>query len=270
MNLNELAKKFQIKNETFHAVKKVEEMTGKSIRFELVDDLSSHGLLKAARERMEEHIIYLSNRTIENINHIIIHECHHIFRLWSVDEEQRVNLSRNQEGVDERIRLYKKEVGKRAEMYPPNVFEAWDKGLITLLFNAITDTRIEFDIYHDYPGIRDEQLRSLKAMENSIKQSVGKEIKQMTAKTVYENAAIMNYVFLMRLSPIIGKSWRKAYKGQTEISKKGVKLLRMIPEEDKGLIQDVELINKWAVELEIKGINWTPFNNVPIGYEYSY
>ena len=134
MNLKELSLIYPISEDTFRAVDKVEKLTGKSIRFILEENLMSHAVLKAARNFMSEHIIIIKRSNVSFINHLIIHECHHIFRFWSVEQNERKILSIRENTVIRYTDRWKRELGKKGEMYPPHVFQIWEKGLFTLFY----------------------------------------------------------------------------------------------------------------------------------------
>lgn len=271
MHVEELSNLFPISQDTLNAVQRVEDITGKSIRFEFVENLVSHAMLKAARIFMPEHIMYIKREKADCINHLIIHECHHIYRFWSVDSKDRKILSLSSaEGLSEKRYLqWKKEIGKKAEMFPPAIFQMWEKGLFTLFYNAVTDTRIETSIFSHYPSTISEQQKSLKGIQEEVRLSMGKEIEKMIPYSVFLHVGAMNYAFMTRLTPIIGKGWKKSFKGRTEITTLGNKLLRAIPEKDEGLLQDIEILNTWAEILGFqKDITWIDFEDVPFGYEH--
>jgi hypothetical protein len=269
VNIDDLKRNFSVSSEAVKAVRKAEELTGKPIHFEIINDLMSDGMLKAARSFMDHHLIYLKQGSMDNINHIIIHECHHIFRFWSVSENERLIMTYNPSSEIRTNEKWKKELGSRSRNYPEQVFKHWYKGLNMFLYNAITDSRIELDIFRDYPENRYDQRQYLKTLEDTTKLTLGNEVKKLSPPSLFLITGAMNQAFLTLLSPIIGKTWKRAFKGETEILKLGLSLFEMVPKEDKGLTQDIQLINKWANRIGIE-INWTDFKNVPSNYEYQY
>lgn len=235
-----------------------------------MDDLLSDGVLKAARSHMNEHIIYINQKKIDDINHLIVHECYHIFRFWSVSEPERKIFAVSNSFSDELEHKWRKELGNKANSYPQAIFEMWKKGSLTLFYNTVTDSRIENGMFSEYEGLRNEQRKSLKRLESEVKLSMDKKIQKMVPPSLFVTTSAMNYAFFSLLTPIVGKGWKKGFKGHAEIINLGNKLLRLVPDEDGGLLQDIEILNNWSEILGFKGIRWAEFEDVPLGYEYQY
>ena len=254
MNIYELSKEIPLLDETIEAVEKAVTLTGKPISFCLVDKLLAHAILKAARDFMDEHIIYLRKDKIQFINHLIVHECHHLYRFWSVEKSERKALSHNINALQQQTVKWKKEIGKKSERYPAEIYTIWNNGLHTLLYNAVTDTRIEQQIYLNFPSIREEQYKSLKALEDEARKSLDKQIEATIPSSLFQQVGAMNYVFLKQLESIVGRNWKKSYKGHSDIINLGNRLLRMVPSQDEGLLQDIDIINNWSTVLKIDDI----------------
>lgn len=266
MNIIELTQLYNLNEDTIRAVEKVNKISGKDVEFRVKDDLKAHALLKAARDFMPKHVVFIKRDKMEHIDHLIVHECHHIFRFWSVEEAERKIISRVPQLSQQRKKQWKRELGKKSDMYPDEVFDLWDNGLMTLFYNAVTDTRIELSIRRSYPGIRVQQIDSLKTLENELRESISKDVKKITPPSLFLLSGAMNYVFLTRLSSIIGRSWKRDFKREKEVVELGNKLLQTIPEEDKGLEQDIALLNKWAKILDIGPLKWVDFEAVSPNY----
>lgn len=270
MNVLELNQEIPLLKETIDAVKKAEQITGKAIDFIWVEQMSAFAKLKAARHFMEKHIVYLRKDQSTFTNHLIVHECYHLFRFWSVDESQRKILSYANDEGQKMMLKWQSELGRKAEGIPSTIYPMWHNGIMTLFYNAVTDTRIERSMYKEYTGLRIEQGKSLKNQVNTVQQTLDKQIERMTPPSLFLLTGAMNYVFLKRLEPIIGRNWRKIYKGRADMITLANRLLRVIPEEDGGLQQDIAILNKWSEILGFNGIRWVDFADVPLDYVHQY
>lgn len=270
MHIDELSRDYSVTKSVIHLFDRVELLTGKEIRIEIVDQLMSFALLKAARSHMEYHIVYVRRDKMANINHLLAHECYHLLRFWSVSASERKVMSIS--GVDERKRTekWKSELGTKGSQYPDQIFQHWNRGLATFLYNAVTDARIELMMAKEYPELIQDQKASLKSMAEEVKNTLDKSVEKMIPASLFIQSGAINYAFLTLLSPIVGKTWKKHFKGRSTIILLGNKLLKQISDEDLGLLQDIEYINAWARMLEIDGVQWNEFEDVPIGYEMQY
>ena len=71
-------------------LEEVKARTGKGIEFIEKDNLSTYAALKMARISMPSHLIFYKKEHNELINHLIAHECGHIFRMYSSSEDKRL------------------------------------------------------------------------------------------------------------------------------------------------------------------------------------
>ena len=71
-------------------LEEVKNVTGKGIEFIVKDNLTTYAALKMARKDMPSHLIYYKKEHDEIINHLIVHECGHLFRIFKCPENQRL------------------------------------------------------------------------------------------------------------------------------------------------------------------------------------
>lgn len=265
--LSDLSLQCPIHRATFDATERVVNITGKPIRFEFASQLPSFALLKAARSFMNEHVIYLNPQKLTYINHIIVHECYHLFRFWSAPETDRFSMGISHEAHRSLLERWKKELRGKADLFPPSMYAFWVNGLYTFFYNALTDTRIETQIALDYPDLSSEQQANLRLMEQASIMSLSKQVQRACPSSLFLKMGALNYVFLKQLTPIIGDTWFSKFKQHREVCTLGKKLLLVIPPEDQGLLQDIQVLDVWSGLLDIQGISWVPFENVPLDYE---
>ena len=65
-------------------LEKVKDETGKKVEFIEKNDLTTFAALKMARKNMPSHLVFYKKEHDEIINHLIAHECGHVFRLFAV------------------------------------------------------------------------------------------------------------------------------------------------------------------------------------------
>ena len=267
MNMDEFIEKHPLLPETIEALQNVKEVTGKPMVFVARENLLSFAQLKAARSFMDEHIMFINPRKIELINHIIVHECYHLFRFWSVPNDQRIAFSVKTHEQQELIKQWKVELKQKVAVTPEGIFPMWADGLYQFLYNAVTDARIEHAIAVDYPGLKHEQLKSLQNMKQEAVASLSKTIQKRVPPSLFTAMGAMNYAYLSLITPLLGSSsWKNKFLSVPKVKRTGEELLRYTEKEDGGLLQDQQVITKWSEHLDLKGVCWIPFERVPPNY----
>jgi hypothetical protein len=180
-------------------LKKVQKETGKPIRFVRNDRLSTYAGLKMARISMPEHIIVYKGEHDEIINHLIAHECGHIFRMFGVSEEKRLIPY-----TDDKIKLRGlSEIEGQIQNLSKTlsierlsqVINMWYSGIIRQLTNYPSDIMIEKWIYDDYPALRPIQLKSIQKQLADALNGLKDTVRQITPSKIFDASNIMNYVF---------------------------------------------------------------------------
>ena len=85
-------------------------------------------------------------------------------------------------------------------------------------------------------------------------QGASNKIMKITPSSIFNTSNAINYAYLYLLYPITKEKYNKAYYAFPKIVSKGKRLLKLVPEKDKGRKGDIELINKWAEVLGVE--NW--------------
>lgn len=229
--------------ETIKAVQQVEEATGKPIEIRTTSMLA-YAVIKAARQGYDKHILYYNELYKDYLDYLIIHECQHILRMWTVEEHQRLIPTSNQ------IIL---ETFKESRNLPAIVLSS----IMAQLTSLPTDIQIEKTIYEEYPLIRTIQLATIL---NIAKQS------WKLLPLPYDEINIMNYAYLYKTGRILQKNLVKPYSNHPNIISKGKSLLKhkTINNDHLG---DIHRINTWTKALNLSGlISWSPFSYIPEHY----
>lgn len=258
-------------NSTQEILGLISDLTGKSFEFIHKPDLPTLGMVKVARENMPYHLIFYKNMNSGNIDHLIAHECGHIYRMMSVPREYRKIPASNMENRQIAMNKIEKEIFGLSRDIPvekmSSLFEIWFNGIIKELTNFPVDMRIEKWIYDDYPELRKAQKVTIDQQIRENVHGLSKDIKNITPTLVYDAANIMNYAFASYMESLIGKKYTTPYK-RTKYPEVGAKLVKFVTDiKDEGYRQDIEIINKWTSLLGLTDwFYWTDFEDVPPGY----
>jgi hypothetical protein len=258
-------------NSTQEILNLVTDLTGKSFKFIHKSDLPTLAMVKIARENMPLHLIYYKNISSGNIDHLIAHECGHIYRMMSVPSEYRKVPASNTE--NKRIALIKieNELFKLSKDIPieklSSLFEIWFNGIIKQLTNFPVDMRIEQWIFENYPELRKSQKITIEKQIRENVQALSENIKKISPSFIYDASNTMNYAFASFMESLLDKKYITPYK-RTKYPEVGTKLVRLLKDtKDEGYKQDIEIINNWSKILDLPDwFYWTDFEDVPPGY----
>ncbi len=156
--------------ETRTILSQAEELTGTPIR--LIADPSLGDLAQArlvlAREPGAPHEIRfkLTPKDAPSRDHLIAHECGHLFRLWSAPPEERFLAAVHAEERRVAARKVRPQLEQLERLGLPDaairqVFDIWHQGIVLQLTNAPADLRIEDWLYRDHPALHASQRYSL-------------------------------------------------------------------------------------------------------------
>lgn len=258
-------------NSTQEILNLITDLTGKSFEFIHKPDLPTLAMVKIARENMPLHLIYYKNISPGNIDHLIAHECGHIYRMMSVPSEYRKVPASNMENRQIAMTKIENELFKLSKDIPiekmSSLFELWFNGIIKQLTNYPVDMRIEQWIYDNYPELRKAQRITVDKQIRENVQALSEKIKKISPAFIYDTSNTMNYAFASFMESLIEKKYTTPYK-RTEYPEVGAKLVKfLIKTKDEGYKQDIEIINKWSNLLGLsEWFYWTDFENVPIDY----
>lgn len=264
-----------IKEYAYEEIKYIEELTGKPVDIRIVPNIKSgaDALTKIARAHMNQTIIYIKETSLKYINHLILHECGHIRRIFSVKPEERFNMTTTKLNMESEIaKKVLKDISRLGvlEKESQNVFEVYLSGVMMQVANIIPDIRIENEIYNKVEENRAEQKAYLNYLGKTLERLISEKIFKYTPSAILEISLALNYLLLDNIKQIIGTRILNMYK-KNALAKKGYKKIKPIFEKDDcGYIQDIDLTNKILSVFNANFVRWSDFNIVGVGYELDY
>ena len=258
-------------NSTQDILNLITDLTGKSFEFIYKPDLPTLAMVKIARENMPLHLIYYKNISLGNIDHLIAHECGHIYRMMSVQKEYRKVPASSMENRQIAMTKIEDELFKLSKDIPiekmSSLFQIWFNGIIKQLTNFPVDMRIEQWIFDNYPELRKAQKMTIDKQIRENVQVLSENIKKITPIFIYNVSNTMNYAFASFMESLIDKKYTTPYK-RTKYPEIGAKLVKFVNgTKDEGYTQDIEIINNWSNLLGLSDwFYWTDFEDVPQDY----
>lgn len=286
MSLKEFNEKYlSLGEDALSAIEELESLTKKPVIFKLVNSQEGVGhfklKVKLARNFMDNHIVVINVDMIKNkqdLNYLIIHEMMHGFRVFKANAEDRkiltFNSFRQYELIEEFTRTFNKDL---VNAMGEGRFKEYCKNLMfntsMVLFNNSVDARIELDIYNKYPNIRGLQKKIQKEYIKEIITVFGdKRAQESIPEWILRRVNLMNYCYLLKITPIIGKAWTSKVNGFIDDEFKDTvnKMMVYMDKEDSGQLIDNETIKAWSEILDMKDyVNMVDFENVPLDYALS-
>jgi hypothetical protein len=258
-------------NSTQEILNLITDMTGKSFEFIQKPDLQTLAMVKVARENMPFHLIYYKNISSGNIDHLIAHECGHIYRMASVPAEYRKVPASNVENRQIALIKVENEMYRLSKDIPieklSSLFELWFNGIIKQLTNFPVDMRIEQWIFENYPELRKAQKITIDKQIRENVHALSENIKKISPSFIYDASNTMNYAFASFMESLLDKKYTTPYK-RTKYPEVGTKLVKFLKDtQDEGYKHDIDIINNWSNILGLSNwFYWTDFENVPQGY----
>lgn len=252
-------------------LEEVKNATGKGIEFIPNANLSTYAALKMARKGMPSHLIYYKKEHDEIINHLIVHECGHLFRIFKCPENQRLMPYSDQQikynalkGIEDEIYALTKIL---SEDQISHIIDLWYNGLIRQVTNLPPDIMIEKWIYDQFPTLRPLQLKSLNKQLTEAVSGLTETVAKMTPPKILFASNVMNYAFFRILGLHIGQNFIRRY-SSTPYHSKGKELTAITEKNyDDSHEGDNIMINKWAAVVNISDwFKWRGFEEVPPDY----
>ena len=252
-------------------LEEVKNVTGKGIEFIAQENLATYAALKMARKNMPSHLIYYKKEHDEIINHLIVHECGHLFRIFKCPENQRLMPYSDQQIKYNALKTIENEImaltDTLSEDQIAHIIDLWYNGLIRQVTNLPPDIMIEKWIYDQFPTLRPLQLKSLKKQHSESVAGLTETVHRMTPQTILFASNVMNYAFFRILGLHIGQNFVREY-SSTRYIVKG-KELASISEKNYTDSHDGDnlMIDKWAAFVNIsEWFKWRGFEDVPRDY----
>jgi len=252
-------------------LEEVKVATGKGVEFIQKDDLPTYATLQMARKHMPSHLIYYKKEHDEIINHLIVHECGHLFRIFKCPENQRLIPYSNNAMKLNALKCIEDEITELTKIIPEDkmahITTIWYNGLIRQLTNYPTDIMIEKWIFDQFPKLRHLQMESLKRQHADALNSLSEPVSKMTPYTILFASNVMNYAFFRLLGFHIGHNFIQQYSSTPYINK-GKELASLTEKEYVDSHQgDNTMIDKWATFFNISNwFKWRGFEDVPTNY----
>jgi hypothetical protein len=217
VNLDELADEYRLNLAVTDIVEQVERVSGKEIDFRPAPKLDVRARTKMARQRMARHVILFNPKEWPHLSHIIAHECARILRMLKIPPvERRVPAS-----TPEALQAARSEVRPEAEFLPADLrdkaVDMWIHGLVTQVTSQPIDVRIEEWISENYPGLGEEQRRSLRTETRTITASISPDVKRTAPPTVFRRSHALNYAYLDHIGDIMGRCFYSKFRGNPDI-----------------------------------------------------
>jgi hypothetical protein len=249
----------------------VKSLTGKGFEFIEKENLPTHAMLKMARKHMPAHLIYYKKEHDDTINHLVVHECGHLFRVFKCQENQRLIPYSDQQIKYKALLQIQDEIYSLTKVLTEEriskIIDLWYNGLIRQVTNLPPDIMIERWIYDSYPVLRPLQLISLNKQLKESVSGLNDTVASITPKTILHASNIMNYAFFRIVGLHIGQNFVKAYSSTPYLAKG--KELAVITEKDydDSYEGDNIMISRWASFVNIsEWFKWKGFEEVPDNY----
>lgn len=246
-------------------------ITGKDIEFIPRDNMPTYAIFKIARKSMPSHLIYYRKDHDDIINHIIVHECGHLFRIFRCPENQRLMPYSDREIKISALRKIEHEMTELAKVIPvekiPSFMDFCYNGLVHQLTNLPPDIMIEKWIFNEFPALRQLQLKSLnKQLADSVV-SFTKPESRMMPHTILYASNVMSYAFFRILGFHVGQNFIRQFRSMPYLDK-GKELAALTEKEHVDSHQgDNLMIDKWADFLNVPNwFKWRNFEDIPSNY----
>lgn len=252
-------------------LEKVENETGKKVEFIEKNDLPTFAALKMARKNMPSHLVFYKKEHDEIINHLIAHECGHVFRLFAVSEEKRIIPYSDDDLKLTALKQIETEITDISRTVPfdqlATIVNMWYTGIIRQVTNHPPDIMIEKWLHDDYPELRPYQQKSIEKQLSESIAGLKDSVRQITPRTILDASNIMNYAFFRLLGLHFGTNFIRPYNNTPYINK-GKELASITEKEYMNNYEgDVQMAHRWAEFLGLSGwFRWRDFEDVPQGY----
>ena len=249
----------------------ISEKTQKPFSIIKKPDLFTTASIKIARKNMASHLLYYKDDKDGILDHLIAHECGHIYRIWGVPPEERKMVYTDDENKHHALSQIGDELLKLTKEIPMEklgkIFDMWFHGIISQVTNIPVDMRIETWIFDNYPELRESQISSIDRQMKEGAQVLSKRVKNLTPKKLYDTSNYINCSFAIAMESLLKKKYTTPYRNTSYIGL-GSKLADLVMKsEDRGFNQDIEIINQWTEMLNLKGwYYWRDFEDVPSDY----
>jgi len=248
---------------TQEILKLVEQETGTPVEVLADPSIGVLAKVRMARGKAPAHLITY-NPTKRGADYNIAYECGFILRLYENPPEARFEFAGSESGRKSvRRALFEKKQIKRMGLPETAVRELADKmfdGLMTQLRSLPIGLRIDKWLWDAHPDLREMQKESIMRQQQDNVQTLGPQISEITASSVFFANVSMNLAFAIFFDRLIGRDLYAVPYRSAGFEYVGERLLEIIEDEIPSDAQhDVALIDAWADELKISDwYQWIP------------
>lgn len=265
--------------ETQELIEKIHTLTGFTVEIQAEPKLhgSARAVLDLARLSSDRcHRVLYDPKFERFLDHHVAHECGHIVRLMTVDENEQVvsvvTRASRKIAVQQLFSNIKGPFDDKNmnEDYWEAISSAWITGIVMQLHNTPPDIHIERWIHQEHPPLRKIQAASILSMARDCHKVLKPRVKLATPPLIWDASNAMNYAILRSAAELYGRDdFIKPYEG-TKAEIMGMELFEMFGSTpDTGFACDKQLSDQWADRLGLK--NWYIWRNIrdlPVGAKH--
>ena len=226
---------------TKEALAKLEQLTGKSAIISVAQNEDVQAGIRIATADDLHHIIYYAHSSKDVIDYLIMHECYHVFRIYSVPKTQRLRVYINNVHFNNALKKIPDEIIM--------VQNAWHRGIVMQLMNTPVDIMIEKAIYEKYHEMRDLQKKTMERLKKEYSDSLSKESQEFTPDIIWIPSNVMNYTFFYYIKKYIGLDCTQPY--PLTIRNAAKPLIKITEQQKDSFVGDVDVVNKWAEHFSV-------------------
>ncbi|OQY30980.1 MAG: hypothetical protein B6241_14980 [Spirochaetaceae bacterium 4572_59] len=259
--------KFEISDSIEVLIQRIEEETGKPVRWVQADGMPSMVEVRPARNADADHQMYISKdfRNPEG-QHLIACKGYQILRIFREPEKDRLVPSAGQDQLNNaRMRLASAAEGRpdlAQALNEDEIVRSWVFGVVNQLISQPGDLHIQKAIRDNHQDLQEAQDLILEQQFKDFKAAMSEEVRLFSPKLIYDASLIMNAVYLSLLDRQIGSDYMSRIDKMPQ-SRKIDRLLEasMAVFEDSPEA-DRRMIDAWADFLHIRDwFEWVPFES---------
>ena len=242
---------------TQNLIQQLEEVSGFPVS--VVQDAALENLasLSIASARRPIHLIKFQPG-VTSLDYLVAVEASRGIRTFRHRPEKRQRLSGNPKARDALAAELKRKIDLPANKIN-DLSGMLFSGLILQLLSTPVGILLDYQIYRDYPSLREQQKKSLlNQLEINLK-ILSAAYTQMLPKVVTEASQAMNAAFAISSGELLHETQYIVPFRALGLEKKGMELLAELPSTDSNDLDDPALITRWATHLGIESwLAWVP------------
>lgn len=257
-----------LRSEVQDVLWQAEEVSAKRVQIPPYPSLEAWGAIKIARNRENHHVLRYNPRYERHLDYLVLHECGHLLRLWSVPPEERpvpvVTRTERTTVYHLLLREFRGPLRALPERALAHVFRMLHEGIVRQVTSFPADMRIEGWMFEECPGMRGAQVTALVEQLRENEMVLRPEVRDLTPRTVYRASLAINSAFAQFLAPLLGEpTLLGPYPNQPR--EEAHRLLREVAaQRDPGHLGDVAISKRWSEILGLSGwFRWTTLGDAP-------